>query len=398
MPSGGGSAGGGGGGGGGGGFGGSSSWSSRRSHSFRNTRSTYGSSGTSEDCDCECGKAMACFQCLLISGFVALFCLIVGLSVGFGVRNQQMPKSKIATDFYSPGDSRLVSFSSFFCNSVRFSVESRATGALFFIVDSVPPLTDQNNFTINASDTLDKNNYHFWQYHLYPNSKVTLDVCTDCSRVFLDIYVVKGNTNVNRWGDEPGENHAVLFQSVSDTVCPDKQTLTYSVTEEDEYYIIVHNSFDKIELFYNFTLAVERFEYESPSVDTNSTIRDNCAVSSGGTCTLDIPYGTGSQRALVVTTIPEDVDWAENVAIKTSCSRRHWAYAVVVLVSLFAAAVVIAIVVLVTWWCCCVDSEGTETSDGVDNTDNIDKVDNPDNIDTVAIECNDFDNVDKIDT
>lgn len=308
-----------------------------------------------------------------------------------------MPKSKIATDFYSPGDSRLISFSSFFCNSVRFSVESQATGASFFLVDSAPPLTDQNNFTINSNDTLDRSNYHFWQYHLYPNSKVTLDVCTDCSRVFLDIYVVKGNTNVNRWGDEPGANHAQLFQSVN-TMCPDKQTLVYTVTEEDEYYIIVHNSFDKIELYYDLTLAVERFEYESPSLDMNSTIRDHCAVSSGESCAVDIPYGTGSQQALVVTTIPEDVDWAENVAIKTSCSRRHWAYAVVVLVPLFVVAVGIAFMVLVIWCCCCVGSDQTETSDGVDNTDNIDKVDNPDNIDTVAIECNDFDNIDKIDT
>ena len=305
-----------------------------------------------------------------------------------------MPKSDIATDFYSPGDSRLISFSSFFCNSVRFSVKSQATGASFFLVDSAPPLTDQNNFTINASDTLNRNNYHFWQYHLYPNSKVTLDVCTDCRRVFLDIYVVKGNTNVNRWGDEPGEDHAQLYQSVS-TECPMKRTLMYTATEEDEYYFIVHNSFDKIELFYDLTLTVERFEYESPTLDVNSTVRDRCAVSSGESCSVDIPYGTGSQQALVVTTIPEDVDWGENVGITTSCSRRHWAYAVVVLVPLFVAAVGIAIVVLVICCWCCVECDNTETRETVDNPD---KVDNPDNVDTVAIECNDFDNIDKIDT
>ena len=285
----------------------------------------------------------------------------------------------------------MISFQSFFCDSVRFTVESQATGASFFLIDSAPPLTYQNNFTINSSDTLDRNNYHFWQYHLYPNSKVSLDVCTDCSRVFLDVYVVKGNTNVNRWGDEPGENHAELFQSVS-TVYPNKTTLVYTATEEDEYYFIVHNSFDKIELYYNLTLAVDRFEYESPLTDMNSTIRDHCTVSPGETCSVDIPYGTGSQQALVVTTIPEDVDWAENVAIKTSCSRRHWAYAVVVLVPLFVVAVGIAIlVVLVIWCCCCVDSDETETREAVDNPD---KVENTDNIDTVAVECSDFNNID----
>ena len=194
---------------------------------------------------------------------------------------------------------------------------------------------------------------------------MSLDVCTDCSQVFLDIYVVKGNTK-------------------------------YTATEEDEYYIIIHNSFDKIEFFYDLTLNVDRFEYESPSNDVNSTIRDHCAVSSGETYSVDIPYGTGSQQALVVTTIPEDVDWAENVAVKTSCSRRHWAYVVVVLVPLFVAAVGIAILVLVIWCCCCVDSDQTETNEAVDN---LDRVDNTDNIDTVAVECTDFDNnIDKIDT
>ena len=322
--------------------------------------------------------------------FVTIVLVGTGVAVGYAIRNHNMPDSNIATDLYSPGDSRLISFKSFFCNSVRFSVESQGTGALFFLVDSAPPLTDQNNFTINASDTLDKTNYHFWQYHLYPNSKVSLDVCTDCSRVFLDVYVVRGNTNVNRWGDEPEGNHAQLFQSVS-TVCPNRQMLVYTATEEDEYYFIVHNSFDKIKLFYDLILTVDRFEYESPSIDINSTIRDHCAVSTGETCSVDIPYGTGSQQALVITTIPEEVDWAENVSIGTSCSRRHWAYAVVVLVPLFVAAVGIAIVVLVMWCCCCVDSDQTETRETVDNPD---KVDNTDNIDTVPVECNDFDNID----
>ena len=392
MPSGGGGAGGGGGGG-GGGFGrGSRRWSTRN---FNRTNYGHYYRSTSGDCNT---KRTICFISIATTVFLIVVLLIVGVSVGFAVKHQNMPESKIATDFYSPGDSRLISFSSFFCNSVRFSVESQATGASFFLVDSAPPLTDQNNFMINANFTLDRNNYHFWQYHLYPNSKVTLDVCTDCSRVFLNIYLVKGNTNVNRWGDEPGANHAQLFQSVS-MVCPDKQTLAYTVTKEDEYYIIVHNSFSKIELYYDLTLAVERFEYKSLSLDMNSTIHDHCAVSSGETCTVDIPYGTSSQQALVVTTIPEDVDWTENVAVKTSCSRRHWAYVVVVLVPLFVAAVGIAIVILVILWCCCcAGSDQTKTSDGVDNTDNIDKVDNPDNIDTVAIECNDFDNIDKIDT
>ena len=391
MPSGGGSAGGGGGGGGGGGFGGGyggDSWSTgwrSRGYSFRNR--SYGTSSDSCD-DCTCGMPTCSFPVLVVVGVVLVTLLVIGLSVGLGVRARNTPKSDIATDFYSPGDSRLISLSSFFCDSVRFSVESEATGAAFFLVDSAPPLTDQNNFTINSDSTLDQNGYHFWQYHLYPNSRASIDVCTDCSRVFLDIYVIKGNTNFNKWGDGPGEDHARLFQQVS-TLCPMKIPLPYIVDEEDEYYFIVHNSFDRIALYYNMTLTIDRFEYQSPPIEVNSTVVDHCIISSSGNCAVDIPYGTGSQLALVVTDIPENVDWGENVDVKTSCSRRHWAYAVVVLVPLFVVTVVILIIVLLVIHYCCCDWSKTKTvaSDNVDDVDNID-----------GVAKSDVDNVDKIDT
>ena len=342
-----------------------------------------------------------CRAILVILGLI----FIIGMGVGFGLRERNRPKSNIATNFYSPGDSRLMSFSSFFCDSVRFSVESEATGAAFFLVDSAPPLTDQNNFTINTNSTLEQNEYHFWQYHLYPNSRVSIDVCADCSRVFVDVYVIKGNTNFNKWGDGPGEDHARLFQQVS-TMCPMKIPLPYIVDEEDEYYFVVHNSFDRIAIYYDLTLTVNRFEYQSPLTEINSTAIDHCTISSGGNCAVDIPYGTGSQLALVVTDIPENVDWGENVDVKTSCSRRHWAYAVVVLVPLFVVTVGISFIVLVVlyYWCCDCNKTKTVASNNVDNVDNIDGVnidksgiDNVDNIDAVAsVDKTVTDNVDKV--
>ena len=355
MPSGGGSAGGGGGG--GGGFGGGGGWSrsSVGRYSFR-SRSYGTSSGSSEDCDCTC-KSCNLATCLLylvvISVFILFGAAVIGIPVGVGVASQR-PKSDIATNFYSPGDSRLIHLSSFFCERVHFSIKSKATGAAFFLVDSAPPLTDRNNFTINSNDTLSMNDsfYHFWQYHLHPNSSMTMNVCTDCSRVILDIYVIKGNENINRWGDDPGRNYTEVSQNVSD-VCPIKSSLMYTAVEEDEYYFIIHNTFDRLVLYYDVTLQVERFEYESPPTDVNSTAQDYCAISSGGNCALEIPYSTGSQRVLVVTTIPENVDWSENIDIQISCSRRHWAYAVVVLVPLFVVAAGIVVIVLLIWHCCC---------------------------------------------
>jgi hypothetical protein len=81
-------------------------------------------------------------------------------------------------------------------------------------------------------------------------------------------------------------------------------------------------------LNFNFhDLTLTRFEYKSPPVDMNSTVHDYCAV---------------RPVAWIFPMAQEEVDWAD---IKTSCSRRHWAYAVIVLVPLFVGAVGIAIVV-----------------------------------------------------
>ena len=350
----------------------------------------WSSSRSSGDCDCTLAGFLQTLLALAV--VIVIMVPIAAIPIGLGVWSSQRPKSDIATNFYSPGDSRLISFSSFFCESISFSVESKGTGASFFLVDSAPPLTNRNNFTISSIDILQKNNYHFWQYHLYPNSKVSMNLCTDCSRVFLDAYVVKGNTNVNRWGDNPDVNVAEMFQSVS-TVCPNEQQLEYIASEEDEYYFIVHNSFDEIELYYNLTLTVERFEYESPTTDVD---RDRCAVSSGGNCAVDIPYGTGTQQVVVVTTIPENVEWGENVDIKTSCSRRHWAYAVVVLVPLFVIAVGITVIVLLICCYCCLDFEEVK----IDENTRVERVDGADNIDSITVHSTncDFDNIDKIDT
>ena len=74
------------------------------------------------------------FPVLVVVGVVLVTLLVIGLSVGLGVRARNTPKSDIATDFYSPGDSRLISLSSFFCDSVRFSVESRLQVLRFFLL------------------------------------------------------------------------------------------------------------------------------------------------------------------------------------------------------------------------------------------------------------------------
>ena len=410
MPSGGGSAGGGGGGGGGGvytcreeNF--RSHWSSSRQYSFGNSGFGTGTGGGWEDLECKCSRSCFLYVLFGVVLFLVFGLIGIGVPVGLRISERQRVESNIATNYYSPGDSRLLSFSSFFCERVRIGVEStlNTTGAEFFIVDSTPLLTDQNNFTIiNSNVSLAETSFHFWQYHLYPGSRVSMDVCISC-RGGVDVYVVKGNSNVNQWGDDPGSDHVELYEFVFAT-CPNKEPITFTAVEEDEYYFIMHNSFRFSERCYDIILTFERLEYEPPRTG------DCCAIASGDNCALFIPYGTGSQQILVVTTIPEDVDWDEKVEINTSCDRRDWAYAVVILVPLLLVTTVVVVVLSIycyrrvksnEFWkrytiylnnLNSVDNASSNASAAVLSTD-LDTVDEVD-----ALHSTDFDKVDKIDS
>ena len=250
----------------------------------------------------------------------------------------------IATDFYSPGDSRLLSFSSFFCDGVNIEVDSQATGTSLALVDSPPPLTDQNRVNISDQRSLKSREYHFWQYHLYPNSIIAVSICTHMH--YIDVYLVKGNSNVNKWGRSPSSAHAELFRPTS-AMCPPKRIITYLVTEEDEYYVFLLATSRSI---YSASLLFERFEYALPSGFVSLT--DSCFAPSGGKCSVDIPYGTGSQLALVVATIPLNVDWGENVDLDISCNRRDWAYALVILLPLVVIAMIVCTVISICIHCC----------------------------------------------
>ena len=125
--------------------------------------------------------------------------------------------------------------------------------------------------------------------------------------------------------------------------CPQKNNIKYIVTGEDEYYVLLYRSGTRVS--YSATLQYERFEYALPHYNASGELGSFCTAPSRGQCTVTIPYGTGSQQALVVTTIPEGVDWAENVNVNVSCNQRQWAYAVVILLPLLTITAIVASIV-----------------------------------------------------
>ena len=275
---------------------------------------------------------VCCLTCSCLCCCIAAFIVVPPVVIGVLGWN----RNNIATNFFSPGDSRLISFSSFFCDGVDVQIDSVATGATLFLVDTVPPLSDTNNFNLTDMRTLGAGKFRFWQYYLYSSSNISVSVC---SNILVDVHIVQGNSNANGWARSPGRQQAKLFHRVTKK-CPQQQGFSYTVEEEDQYYIIFHNSLSRRKVRYNLELSIERFKYDIES-GNHSRI---CYAPPGKQCSVDISYGTGSQLSLVVTDIPMNVDWGENVDVKTSCNRRDWAYAVVILPNILVVTTIVVLI------------------------------------------------------
>ena len=370
MPSGGGSAGGGASGGGGGGGFSRHSFNSSRYFSRRSRSTTYTTSYSSGE-DSKTGPCFGCcIICLIATFIVIVFGMVIGLSVGLNVSQSgknSSDSSTIATDFYSPGDSRLLSLSSFFCDGGILELSSNnSIDAELFVIDSVPSLNDSNDFTVTIESTIDSFEYRFWQYYLYPNSNITASICTD---LLANVYIVKGNDNANNWVNNPSQDVAEMFH-YAPACCPNEleysPLISFEVQEEDEYYIIIHNSLST-EISVNVTLKFERTEYSAPQFNTS----ESCTVTKQGQCTVGINYNTGLQNFLIKTSIPDNVNWEENVRVSLNCDQRGWAYAVATLVPLMVVIGIVVVLVLFVVCCCC-ECTKTESTDIETNNFNPD--------------------------
>ncbi len=117
-------------------------------------------------------KAVLCFVVNLV-----IVILVIGSLIG-GVLSSRSNSTDISTSFYSPGDSRLLFLSSFFCDGGSLELSSNSVNAELLLVDSTPPLDNTNNFTITVDSSFDSLEFQFWQYHLHPNSNITLSIQT----------------------------------------------------------------------------------------------------------------------------------------------------------------------------------------------------------------------------
>ena len=247
----------------------------------------------------------------------------------------------------SPGDSRLINFSTS-CRQITITDKSKATSATLYLVTETPPLTKQNPFIIEHTRLrLDPTNYEYWQYFLYPNSYFNMSVCTS-GKLNAQFYIIKGSQEFKRWCKGKNVKNEVFLNVINS--CSDSHQLEFTATEQEEHFFVFHNP-TTYAVDINLKMTFERYLPSPPYSEVPS-----CTTSSTGSCTLQVPTDNQFYRILLTTDVARDVDWEENVAVSWGCESLASSYlnaAAVLSNGFFTLLVVMIVSVAVAyyyWW------------------------------------------------
>ena len=233
-----------------------------------------------------------------------------------------------------------------FCGELTLEVNSTRSGASVYLITDTPPLADRNSFTI--STLVYTSRYRYWSYYLYPDSNFTTSLLASSSLSSGVFTLVKGQSSFQKWVSRNRRSDRVL--NTFNILCRNRgltHRYSFQARDEDDYYFIYEQ--DRTCRFRDrrpgsgffrsqVNISLSRFQYST----TGLTDAPTCSAIAGGQCSLNIPADLANYSALIVTNIPNDNNWEENINIRLHCSsNRGWAYAVVVLVPLLLVVGVI---------------------------------------------------------
>jgi hypothetical protein len=233
--------------------------------------------------------------------------------------------SYLAREFYSPGDSRLLSLSVWF-SMFHSSIDLELTGdkftasAYIYVVDSSLkiPLRYNNTAVVEENHIVAEDTYRFWKFYLYSNSVINGTVCTS-DQLLIKTFIIKGHHNMDNWHRTYHRSYVINKQYHLVSNCWWSVTnINYTVIEEDYYFVVVFNRDNAMEPVVNVKLSFKRFQY----VYTGSP---NCTLTPHKKCFVSIPFPysfTQEFSLLVLTSIPREVHWDEEMFIKMSYHYR----------------------------------------------------------------------------
>ena len=302
------------------------------------------------------------FRMKKFSWFVVVFTVVVAVvllaSIGAIVGVHQAVKRSIsfASDKYTPGDTRLHTFSSFFCSAVSLEVDN-STNASIHLVDTPPDFTKEPiKSSFSFTGVLDPSEYKFWQFYLHPTS--TISIKSSIEHVSVDLYLIKGNENATEWSyfKKKHDLSGLVFSEAFHSFRKSSEFL-YQIPESDEYYLVIDNHSTFSNVLVDIQISLKRYQYEIP-IRENSQKCTASSANDASKCTVNIPYSVSSQNiassqsVLAEVSVPANVSWTDGVDLSVNCVRRDWAYTVVIIFFLLVTmCIILAFVICVNKTC-----------------------------------------------
>ena len=278
-----------------------------------------------------------------ILGLIAVG-LFVGafVGLGFGIHGSYVGGSA-ADSSYSPGDTRLYSYSPFFCMGGDLdygNLSPDPENASLYLLPSKPPLKHTNSFYVNKTNIQISSDYwKHWSFYLYPGSQIVVFACAEDSLQNFDLHLIRGNGNYKSWDNNPRSKYVITTEKVLPCSSnPSTKKIIYKVQSEDMYYVVLENNY-YISAEATLSLHVNRTGYV-PNGTPNCTGVTGCS------------YYTSDNKikyALVTTSDPTDSDWERNIEVYYSCVPLIANYVLVTVVPFLAVVgLCIAVVVVIS--------------------------------------------------
>ncbi len=233
--------------------------------------------------------------------------------------------NKETSESFAPGDTRIISYSSTYCEGLTMSGD-----ATLFLLGSKPPLSTRpvNNLTASAPFFIEANSSSYLKYHLYTGSKLDMNYCLYDPSPVVSFFLIKGSDNFNRWEDDGLSSHSKVNFSIDNPCSGGNKTLLYNFTSTDYYYFVFDNLSPQTYAHMEVYLMLLRTEY---ILNGSTEIVDFCSGGDFEYCTVSVPYRSHYTALLIVDNDPSQddlyADW--------SCDPRVALYVLMVVIPFF---------------------------------------------------------------
>ena len=245
---------------------------------------------------------------------------------------------------YLPGDTRLVNYSSLWCQGLTMS--SNYGSASLYLDPETPTLSDENSLHhTNVTTTPQRNYWYSFYYHLHPNSSIFVQGCADYTS---HIFIIEGQAAADAFA-RAVDNYDGTCCSVRSleitTVCGyGNDAMNYTTLATEKYFIMIYAYTESTTATVSW--SINRTEY-SPS-DTS----ESCSSSNDVPCTLDVPFQS-NYTALLVKNMTEDANGLYLYPVSIHCESRPATMIIVTVVVFVAAMCAFTVASCVCVRCCC---------------------------------------------